>query len=77
MAASIFEALELGDWLRAAVAGWRYLFSRSFRIQTHARWRQERRWHVAWDVICGMAGMAFTGLIFYAIVSLFVGWEAR
>ncbi len=75
MSASLFEALELVEWLQAAVAGWRYLFSHSFRNQTHFRWRQQSRWRVTWDVICGLAGIAFTCLILYVIISLFVGWD--
>lgn len=70
MAASLFEALELVEWLEAAVAGWRYLFSRSFRTRTHERWRHAKRRRVAWEVICGLAGIGFTLLLIVVIVSL-------
>lgn len=70
MAASLFEALELVEWLQAAVAGWRYLFSRAFRARTHERWRRANRWRVAWEVTCGLAGIGFTLLLIVLIVSL-------
>jgi hypothetical protein len=70
---------ELLDWLRGAFAGWRYLFSSSYRRQIHAGWRSDRWYYIAWDVICGAAGVAFSLFILYAIVSLFVGfnWPSR
>lgn len=75
MPASPFEALELAEWMQAAGAGWRYLFSRSFRNRTHSRWQQQSRWRVAWDVICGLAGIALTWFLLYVIISLFAGWD--
>lgn len=75
MPASIFEAVEFVDWLRAGVAGWRYLFSSSFRAETHARWRQETPLWVLSDILCGVAGIAFTLVIVYLVISLFSGWD--
>lgn len=73
--AALFEGLEFIDWLRAALAGWRYLLSGSFRDQTHARWRQETTPRVIWDIVCGVAGIVFTFLVLYVVISLFARWD--
>ncbi len=75
MPASFLEALEFVDWLRAAVAGWRYLLSGSYRSDTHARWRQEGVLRVLRDVLCGVAGLAVTVLIIYLVIGVFAGWD--
>ena len=75
MPASFLEALEFINWMRAGVAGWRYLVSSSFRHETHARWKHESRARVLWDVVCGVAGIAFTLLIGYVVISSFTGWN--
>jgi hypothetical protein len=56
----IGEFVELVDWLFAATAGWRFLFSSQYRRQVLTGWKYERWYHVASDVICGFAGIAFT-----------------
>lgn len=75
MPASIFEALEFIDWFRAAFGGWRFVFSTSFRRETRARWKHESAPRIVWDVLCGVAGIAFTLLLVYAVISLFAGWD--
>ena len=78
MPADFLEALELIDWFRAATAGWRYLLSRSFRQAIHARWKNEcplRVIRVIRELLCGIAGIAFTLLLGYLMVSLFAGWD--
>ena len=75
MPASFLEALDFLDWLGAGFAGWRYLASASFRRATHTRWLQESRARVFWDVICGVAGVAFSVLVVYVVISLFAGWD--
>jgi len=75
MPASIFEAVEFIDWFRAAFGGWRFLFSTSFRRETRARWEDESWLRIIWDVLCGMAGIAFTFLLIYVVISLFAGWD--
>ena len=75
MPASIFEALEFIDWLRAAFGGWRFLFSASFRWETCARWKDESTVRMLWDIVCGVAGIASTLFLAYAIISLFAGWD--
>jgi hypothetical protein len=80
-----FDLLDLGgfaellDWLRGALAGWRYLFSSSYRQQIHSGWKSDRWYYIAWDVVCGVAGLAFSLFLLYLVVSLFAGldWPAR
>ena len=72
---SALEALEFIDWFRAAFAGWRFLFSPLYRAQTRERWRYERVWYVVWDVVCGLAGIAFSLLVVWFLVAIFAGWD--
>ena len=72
----LFEAFEFIDWARAAIAGWRYLASSAFRRETHARWRDEGvSCRALWEVVCGVAGVAFTLFLLYVVISLFAGWD--
>jgi hypothetical protein len=75
MPASIFEALEFIDWFRVAFGGWRFVFSASFRRETRARWKHESVLRVIWDIVCGVAGITFTLLLVYVVISLFAGWD--
>ena len=56
----IGELAELVDWCRAATAGWRFAFSPAYRQRTLEGWRAERWYYIAGDVICGLAGVAFS-----------------
>ena len=69
------EALEFIDWLRAAFGGWRFVFSTSFRCETRERWKRQSWLWIVWEVVCGVAGIAFTLLLVYVVVSLFAGWD--
>jgi hypothetical protein len=75
MPASVIEALEFIDWFRAAFAGWRFLVSASFRRQTLERWKNASWLRVFWDVMCGIAGFAFSWFLVYVVISLFAGWD--
>lgn len=75
MPALFLEALEFIDWVRAGLAGWRYLASPSFRRQTHERWKCAGAMRILWDVVCGVAGIAFTFFVVYVVISLFAGWN--
>ena len=76
MPASFLEVIELFDWVWAGIAGWRYLVSPSFRRETHERWKRQSAGRVFLDIACGIAGVAFTLVVLYVIVSLFAGWAA-
>ena len=60
------DLLELLDWSVVALAGWRYLLSPAYRRRVHKEWRDEAWYYIAWDVLCGIAGIAFTLLVFFA-----------
>ena len=71
MVSEIVEALE---WLEAAFAGWRFVFSPRYREKVFAGWKGAA-WHsVAWDLLCGVAGMGFSivllALALYFVVTL-------
>jgi hypothetical protein len=70
----IGDFIEAVDWLRAGVSGWRFMFSASFRNEALAKWKNESRYYVLWDVVCGFAGVVFSlllvGGLFYALFSL-------
>lgn len=61
------DALEIVDWIANGFAGWRYLFSSSFRRRTHARWKAEGRGTALIDIVFGASGM---------LVTLFLLWLA-
>ncbi|MFN7944029.1 MAG: hypothetical protein U0Z53_01535 [Blastocatellia bacterium] len=56
----IFELGELFDWLINGLAGWRYLFSRSYRQQLHQQWSRQSRWRVVGDVTWKSITFLFT-----------------
>ena len=66
------ELLEFLDWFRAAGLGWRYLFSPEYRREVHEKWKNEKWYYAAWDILCGLAGIAFGLLVIYLIWSLFL-----
>jgi hypothetical protein len=72
---SALEALEFIDWFRAAFAGWRFLFSSTYRAQKRERWRQERVWYVVGEVTCGLAGIVFSLVVVWFLVALLAGWD--
>jgi hypothetical protein len=63
------------EWLLGAAAGWRYLFSPSYRRRVHARWRDKAWIYIAVDVICGVASCLLFLLLLYALISAFAGWD--
>ena len=66
---------ELSEWFYGAFAGWRYVFSRSYRRRVHARWRDEAWVYVAVDIICGIVTCAFSLFVLNAVISMFAGWD--
>ena len=58
---------EILEWGLAAVAGWRFLLSSSYRQAKRAEWKNESVFYVVWDVCGGLAGIAFSLLIFYLV----------
>jgi hypothetical protein len=66
---------ELIDWLRGAFAGWRYLFSSSYRQRIHAGWKSDSWYYIAWDLICGAAGFGFSLFLVWLFVGLFAGFD--
>lgn len=60
------------DIAAAGVAGWRYLFSRNFRLKKQREWR-DRPGRAVFEVLAGVFGMAVTlGLLTLAAYAL---WE--
>ena len=58
---------ETVEWIVAAAAGWRYLFSPKYRKKKKHEWRNEKAFYVVWDVCCGVAGIAFSVLVVYLV----------
>ena len=56
----IGELCELWDWIKAATSGWRLIFSSTFRADVIQGWKSEKWHYILWDVICGLAGIAFS-----------------
>jgi hypothetical protein len=72
---SLFDTLEFADWFRATLGGWRFIFSPSFRRQMRDRWKHESWLYITMDVLCGLAGIAFSLLIAYIVIGGVAGWE--
>lgn len=59
----LLDLLDTADIAKGAVGGWRYLYSRSYRLQKHREWRDD--WLSAFfEVLLGVAGIIVTaGLV--------------
>ena len=60
--------------LEAMVAGWRYLFSRSYRLKKHQDWRENGWFWVTLEVIYGLLGILLS-LVVIGLVG-FVVWKS-
>lgn len=69
----IGELGEVIDWFRAGFAGWRFLFSASYRSEIMAKWRVDRWYEVAFDVVIGLAGIGLTLAVAVGIGLLIFG----
>jgi hypothetical protein len=58
----------LYDWLRAGIAGWRFILVPSYRQQITNGWKFERWYYIVWDIVGGLAGIALSLLIAFALV---------
>jgi hypothetical protein len=69
----IGELFELLEWIKGAISGWRFLFSRHYRKQILEGWKNESWYYIAGDIICATAGMVFSllpvGLLVYVFLS--------
>jgi hypothetical protein len=61
---------ELLYWLRGAIGGWRYLFSRSYRERTHARWRRRNSVYAAVEIVSAVGACAASLCLLYFLVKL-------
>ena len=66
----MLEALEILDWFGNAFAGWRYLFSSSFRQRTHKRWKVEGRGKALIEVLFGGFGILLTLLLLWLLIDV-------
>jgi len=62
-----FEAL---DFIIDALAGWRYLFSPSFRQRTHHRWSVEGRGKAIIEILFGALAVFFTLLLLWVLIEM-------
>jgi hypothetical protein len=68
------EFIEAIDSIVSGILGWRYIFSSSYRKQTHSRWRwrAQGRLTKTMDIVESIIGVSFTlflvGLIVYLII---------
>ena len=62
------------ELLEAMMVGWRYLFSRSYRLKKHSEWRANGWFWVTLEIIYGVSGM----LLSLCLLSLavFVIWNS-
>lgn len=68
----------LGDVLgffASAFAGWRYLFSPSYRRQVHARWQSRSQLQIAQDIAAAVAGSLFFLAVSWLLLGFFFGFD--
>lgn len=58
--------------LRGLIAGWRYLFSHSYRTRTHARWKSRSAVYAVIEIICATAACAALLVLLYLVIELVV-----
>ncbi len=63
----IDELIDLFDWMRAVIAGWRFMFSPGYRTQVVSGWIGKAWYHVAWDILCGLAGIVLSLFVLYLL----------
>ena len=61
----ISELGEAFEWIKSGLAGWRYLFSHTYRKAKHNDWENEKSIYIFLDVCGGAAGIIFVLLIVY------------
>jgi hypothetical protein len=66
----IGELGEVIDYCRTGWAGWRFLLSSSYRQKIIKEWKKEEWYSVAWDMVCGSAGVASSLLIVWLVIYL-------
>lgn len=67
------EVFEIFEWIIDAFGGWRYVFSRSFRQRTHARWKAQGRGTAFVEILCGGIGVLLTVFFLWVLVALLRG----
>ena len=58
------------EWVRAAIGGWRFLFLSAYRRKKIDEWKVDDILGISWDIVCGLAGIVFTLLVGYWIITL-------
>jgi hypothetical protein len=78
MALNLLDPGALGDFIHFlgnAFAGWRYVFSPSYRRRIHARWESQSQLQIAQDVTSAIVGCLFLLLLLCLMVSFFAGFD--
>lgn len=78
MSVTLLDLPVLGDvlgFLGAALSGWRYLFSASYRNRVHLRWHSKSQLHVAQDIAAAIAGSVFWFVLLWLVIGAFMGFD--
>ena len=78
MAVDLFAFSVLADllgFLGAAFAGWRYLFSASYRRRVHARWHSKSQLQIAQEIAAAVAGSVLWLILFWLAIGVFAGFD--
>jgi uncharacterized membrane protein YfcA len=62
------DLLEIVEVVVYAFLGWRYIFSPTYRKQTHKRWKSESRLTIFFEILYGVFGIGLTLLPFWFLV---------
>ena len=62
-------------FLGAAFAGWRYLFSASYRTHVHTRWHAKSQLQIAQDIAAAVAGSVLWLVLLWLAIGIPAGFD--
>ncbi len=68
------DLIEGIHFLENTVGGWRYLFSRSYRLKKHREWQEQGLGAALLDVVVGLAGVVISLVLL--VLAAMVLWNA-
>ncbi len=65
---------EFSAWVEPALAGWRYVWSPTYRAQKHRDWGHEHLGFAIVDVVGGIVGIVISVAVVWIVVAIAWFW---
>lgn len=65
----IDDAAELWEWCRACFAGWKFLFSATYRRKKIEEWKQATKLRITWEIFTGVVAVSASAALIYLLFS--------